>query len=79
VSELTALPACQRNHPDIPSSIEVRLCTRIGAAPYPRARCTVCAEIAAKRGQRASSAGQAYGVIPLSWIPPELMLEARDE
>jgi hypothetical protein len=71
-----SLPACAKNHPGVESVIEVRICTRIGAAPYKRARCTVCAEIAAKRGQQASSAVEGYGVVRLDWVPPEMVLAA---
>jgi hypothetical protein len=70
-----SLPACPGNHPGIPSVIEGRTCTRIGAAPFQRARCTVCAEIAAKRGQRVSSAVELYGVHKLDWTPPEMWRE----
>jgi hypothetical protein len=71
----TSLPACEHNHPKVPSNIEVRTCTRIGGAPFQRARCLICAEIAAKRGQRGSSAVELYGVVRLNWTPPEMWRE----
>lgn len=74
MSEPLTLPACAHNHPGVASNIKVRLCTRAGVGTYRRASCSVCAEEAAKRGRRISSAGQDYGVVRLSWMPPERAL-----
>lgn len=71
----TSLPACAHNHPGVLSNIEVKVCSRGGGAVFNRPHCTVCAAIAAKRGKQASSAGEAYGVYKLDWVPPERVLE----
>jgi hypothetical protein len=57
------------------SNIKVRLCTRVGVGTYQRASCSVCAEIAAKRGRQVSSAVELYGIHKLDWTPPEMWRE----
>lgn len=83
MSERTSLPACAKNHPNIPSDIKVTVCTRVDGTTFERPYCTLCTEITSQaqaaerrgRGRGADSPVKGYGVLRLGWAAPEMLLQ----
>lgn len=82
----TSLPACAKRHPDVPSVITTKMCSRKGGASFERSYCSVCKAAIAKAQERdrkalsqqgidAPSALEPYGVHRFDWLPPERLLD----
>lgn len=81
--ETTSLPSCERNHPGVASDIKLVLCTNDAGTTFPRRTCTVC-KMTIARARREKEAAERcaavphplvpYGVVRLSWTPPEVLL-----